>query len=199
MYGKPWESAECKPCSVTDGAKCDLNSSIPFVLSGYWRTGSAAGNIFECIPHEACNFTGLNSETMCSEGYTGARCGDCLQDTYFHYDSYCKKCGDMTISISSIFAVFVLFILLAISLVADRSRSAKRIDLMVMISSLQFLALYPRISNNWPPRIKSLLDALSVSVRLYTFHCELIEFVRTSTLIFCTQIVYCEIIFGPST
>jgi hypothetical protein len=43
-------------------------------------------------------------------------------------------------------------------------QTVRRVDLGVVITSIQFLALYPRLASNWPPRIKLVLDSLSISV-----------------------------------
>jgi hypothetical protein len=169
FYGKPWESQECKRCSASSGNECGLNTSIPFVVPGFWRDPLNSANVFECLPSLACEITQTSQSTVCSEGYTGKRCGDCVEGLYFHFDNFCKKCGEKGASAGAILTVVCLLSLLVLNILSSRAPSPKRIELMSLISAIQFLALYPRLGDRWPPRTKALLDSLSISVSNF-FH-----------------------------
>jgi predicted outer membrane repeat protein len=165
-YGQPWKGLDCKSCPVREGSSCSLNSSVPFVFPGYWRSLTFPEETFQCIPQIACNQTGVELKTSCSIGYSGNRCGECIKGVYFHFDIYCKKCGETAVSGGAVFAAIFLLLLLTTKIIASRMNTSirRRVDFTALISALQFLALYPRIGNNWPPRMKYILDVLSVYV-----------------------------------
>jgi predicted outer membrane repeat protein len=197
MYGKPWDKEACKTCSKSKGSQCGLNSSIPFVNPGYWRSPIDQSDVFQCIPLASCNYTGLAIETTCSIGYTGNRCGGCIEGQFYHFDVYCKNCADKTISSGAAGVIAGLLILLALNLISSYSQSSKRLDFTSMISTLQFLALYPRIGSNWPPNIKALFESMSVSVSsLFHYVLKVTLYSRISILTSYLPIAFSKVVFG---
>jgi predicted outer membrane repeat protein len=163
MFGKPWKGEACQSCTESKGSLCPFNSSIPYINSGFWRSSGSESEVFECVPGSACFSTGEDLETNCSAGYAGKRCGECI-DTYFHFDTYCKRCGDKTLSSGALVTFICTIILFALHSLSSRAVRSGRFDFISFVSMLQFLALYPRISNSWPERTSALYNALSITV-----------------------------------
>jgi hypothetical protein len=164
FYGQVWNDQICQKCSDSVGISCDLNSSIPGVSPGFWRDPETAGRIYQCIPLLSCLSTDLNYTTTCAIGYQGKRCGECQFPGFFHFDNLCKKCGDWKISASA-FALFLALCLLFLLNGISSRRNLNTMDLHAILYSVQIVALYPRLSQTWPPVVKSCLDSLSVFVR----------------------------------
>jgi hypothetical protein len=161
-YGEPWSGQTCKTCRFTKGAACKLNSSIPLVLEGFWRDPSIPDVIYQCVPSSACVQT-TGYQTPCANGYTGLRCGQCLYPEYFHFDTRCKRCGDMTVSVGGLVGMILIFLFISFSFVTNRTRRTS-LDASVVLYSIQLIALYPRLISSWPARMSFVLDAMSITV-----------------------------------
>jgi hypothetical protein len=59
----------------------------------------------------------------------------------------------------------IIFISIGVTLLLSNAllkrRSIESFDAFLILQCLQIIALYPRISGNWPPLMKTLLDSLS--------------------------------------
>jgi predicted outer membrane repeat protein len=164
-FGQPWADVACEDCyPVRDVVQCDLNSSLPFVFPGFWRESDIRGIYYKCVPSVACTLTGEGNRTMCEQGYEGFRCGNCIKETHFHFDNYCKKCGDPTLTVPPIIFLLIVLCWLVFSRIWKRN-NLNTLDVSPIILALQFLALYPRLSNNWPPMIAWMMNGLSLMVR----------------------------------
>jgi hypothetical protein len=102
-YGVPTKES-CKSCPNLRGIVCEANSSIPFVLSGFWRTKENLASAQRCFPSEACPLNAFNESTICESGYSGVRCGEC-ESNFYRRNERCNNCPDQWI-------VWLFFILL---------------------------------------------------------------------------------------
>jgi hypothetical protein len=167
MYGTPWNldsEFPCRSCYVSMATRCEVNSSIPFVEPTFWRNPMMPTITYKCFPSTACLETEFNLTTTCNVGYTGYRCGACEPSTHFHFDAYCKKCGDLQVSLPSILCLMLILGVFIFSRIYKR-RNIKAYDFSVIIYTLQILAFYPRISTSWPPALTAFLNGVSISVR----------------------------------
>jgi hypothetical protein len=138
---------------------CPVNSSYPFVDPGYWRIDAVT--ILECSPPAACQYTGNNNFTECSAGYTGQNCGNCNPE-FYRLGLDCKACPSKWVRALTIIAFVAVFGMIIVRLLlSDGKMSA---DVRIAIQAMQLISLYNTISPNWPPYVKSLIDALSFSV-----------------------------------
>jgi hypothetical protein len=57
-YGNPTKDS-CEICHEFQGIRCASNSSIPYVETGFWRSGDDPSLAYSCLPAFACSQTGL--------------------------------------------------------------------------------------------------------------------------------------------
>ena len=170
-FGTPWDSRSsiCRPCASIKGIECPINSSWPYVYAGYFRQIESDGEhiVFECIPLEACSETGMSNVTVCSNGYWGYRCGRCFPGRS-RVGNQCIVCTSNWLS-SSIFSVIILVGLAWIVRNLIRSRTLSRSDSKILVSCLQTIAVFSRLSDKWSGSTQRLLTVASLSVKIS--HC----------------------------
>jgi predicted outer membrane repeat protein len=194
-YGKPWNGETCNQCRTSKGSQCKTNSSVPDVFSGYWRDLDTPDIIYQCIPSVACSQTAQDGDTECAAGYTGKRCGSCISPPYFHFDTYCKPCGDQKVAIGG----WVVILLVSGYIVYDfltRKQGRGSLEASLMFYSLQIVALYPRLIATWPNRVKFIFDGLSVLVMHFVSSLPSNANVRISTWTSSFQVVSFLMIIG---
>jgi hypothetical protein len=138
----------CRTCPNWKGVKCEVNSSIPFVLDGFWRSSEDVSLIQECFPSSACPSIGYSSDNLCALGYSGKRCGSCAEN-YFRSDRECEKCPEDWISwIILVVIVSVFLIVFAIVFSPaffSAGRSSNSVHLAVI--AVQSLGVISRFMN----------------------------------------------------
>jgi hypothetical protein len=166
FYGTPWDSSDsiCRPCPVLKGAKCPSNSSIPYIHEGYFRQIKSDGTniVFECIPLEACSKTEDSNATLCSDGYWGHRCGICRSGRS-RIRNQCLSCEGKWF-FSLIFSFIILLGLAWMVWNLSRSSTLSRSESRILISSIQTIAVFSRLSNDWSGPTQRLLTLLDLSV-----------------------------------
>jgi hypothetical protein len=80
-YGHP-SSGTCLKCPPYRGMVCGVNSTVPFVVQGFWRSAENLALVQECKPARSCLATEFLSTSPCAEGYEGRRCGKCAVGRY---------------------------------------------------------------------------------------------------------------------
>eukprot|EP00475_Leptophrys_vorax_P046354 TRINITY_DN9927_c0_g1_i1.p1 TRINITY_DN9927_c0_g1~~TRINITY_DN9927_c0_g1_i1.p1 ORF type:complete len:645 (-),score=100.90 TRINITY_DN9927_c0_g1_i1:542-2446(-) len=151
-------SSSCTPCSNLSGVVCQSGSSIPFVGKGLFRSLDNPGVVYQCIPSEACP-EARNGSTICSSEYTGFICSECNSE-YFRNGGKCTKC----IPKAARWFIIVLSILLFATLMGKISDKQQNIPsgLKLLLFWIQFLSLFPALSQSWPKVLSSLLNFTSV-------------------------------------
>jgi hypothetical protein len=158
FYGKPFVGEICQTCD-TDIYSCPLNSTKPKLKSGYYLD-AATGGVYKCSPSDSCAMTDSSNTTRCGEGYTGFACGSCIALQYYRADGACYKCGSGGVK----WALFIIgFSFLAFLIYRlSQWKGNLPLDLRIMFMSLQIIATYPNIANDWPSKISTLLKITSV-------------------------------------
>jgi hypothetical protein len=163
-YGSP-PKTPCTLCSTSSGVECRNGSVIPWVKQGYYRAGSTGidvNTIIKCNPAEACAFTGYNEATTCSAGYNGYKCAEC-EENYHKAEAFCKSCPSSTVKWLTILGMVIILIFILWRAASQKSARMSP-DLRMILSSLQILALYPGVSDQWPDFVLIVLRALSLTV-----------------------------------
>jgi hypothetical protein len=186
---------ECLKCSVdAKGANCthgdeqlhDMVVSLP----GWWRFNLTAGAkdrdirchekrkhregcpyFAPCEPKWAC--LGNN---LCAEGYTSARCSECVKGKYYRINGECEKCPDQP------WLIFVLFFLAAVFACFGawmlNSRQVNVAFIAIGIDYFQVLAMFARARVRWPPLLKGIfrwLSAFNLNIELAAPECAIPE------------------------
>jgi hypothetical protein len=157
-YGKAFLGLNCTTC-VSLYQECGENSTKPFILPGYWFDLNSQ-SVFACDPPFACLSTGYTDQTTCAPGYTGRKCGLCIQKLYFRLNGECKSCANEAIK----WVFFVsLLVLLCYSLLRVSRMKGLRIpyDVRVAYSWMQVISLFPFLFSSWPQKLLNLMRFLS--------------------------------------
>jgi hypothetical protein len=162
-YGQPWNQKPCKSCILGAGSVCSLNTSTPYVHSGYWRDGSANELVYRCFPSDACSETGFDLQTLCSAGYTGDHCGMCDAAIAYRQDMYCKLCGDNQVTLGGVFTLSIIVALIVVARIM-RARKLNKAEVTVVVNALQLIAMYPRLMSSWPSKLQVLMDGMGIVV-----------------------------------
>jgi hypothetical protein len=168
FYGSPWRDQECKVCPKAPGVSCEGNNTVPFAREGFYRSIEDQDVIQECLPQLACREIGQSLVNNCSEGYFGIRCGNCMKGYYRVVTRACVKCPNRVIS-AIVFFSFISLFLLWFGRKMYLSLPPSRMDLKVVILWIQIVAVFSRLSTNWPPLVQALLNILSAFVRVCLF------------------------------
>ena len=117
-----------------------MNSSIPFVLDGFWRSSEDVSIIQQCFPSSACASIGFSfSDNLCASGYYGKRCGSCAEN-YFRSDRVCEKCPEewipwlVSIIIAGIFLIVFCFSVLSCFFSTGQSRNSAHLAVIAVQS-----------------------------------------------------------------
>jgi hypothetical protein len=81
----------CRLCPEWKGIRCEVNSTVPFVLRGFWRSDARADLVQQCFPDFACPYEGFGRDSQCAEKFEGTRCGACAEN-YFKSGQDCVSC-----------------------------------------------------------------------------------------------------------
>jgi hypothetical protein len=165
--------SNCLLCPQTDAFLCPSGSIRPFVRAGYFRDPLDDTKAYQCISFEACNEAGFNLITECGEGYTGFRCDSCIPK-YYKNSNQCIKCPNNYFKwvLLFIFGTAAVYILLKIA-VPSKSYAG---DIRAVLFSIQILAIFPRISQNWSQPMLNLFGFLSfsnMSFESLSFECDI--------------------------
>eukprot|EP00475_Leptophrys_vorax_P011434 TRINITY_DN17979_c0_g3_i1.p1 TRINITY_DN17979_c0_g3~~TRINITY_DN17979_c0_g3_i1.p1 ORF type:complete len:586 (+),score=97.35 TRINITY_DN17979_c0_g3_i1:57-1760(+) len=159
MYGKPWNNSPCQECPPSPGVSCKSNNSVPAGQAGFFRSGVDVAIIHECIPQSACQTIGQNLVNNCSTGYSGNRCGICLEG-YYRIAGACGACPNA--KLTSFFFVCIFFLLIAwLTVKIYTPDSPSRFDIKVVVLWIQTVAVFSRLSTNWPRPVQNLLNLMS--------------------------------------
>jgi hypothetical protein len=157
-YGRAYDGQDCILCSQ-EATSCDFNSSKPFVNPGFWKA-PGIDQYYHCIPPEACNYTGFGNSTLCSDGYTGLRCGQCIELKYYKVNGECKKCGNEALK-----WIFLVSVVLVIALLLMRITSVSNVSFphesRVAYSWIQIIGLFPSLFDQWPDTLLGFLRFFS--------------------------------------
>jgi hypothetical protein len=154
-------SSRCKACPQVTGLSCPYGSQIPFVDAGYYRSKTDPSEIFTCSPPGSCLTTGYLINTPCSFGYDGDRCSIC-QDGFYRKGGNCNSCPGIAAKVFTI--LVVLSLVLAILFQFATSSKPLPADVRISLYYLQFLALFPQVTFNWPDALLKFYDWLSITV-----------------------------------
>jgi len=180
MLGEYCVDCETEPTfrgSFCPGGELDWDKVVS--AKGWWRTNvtqdkesqchplrvhRAACPIFQpCEPVESC--LGSNK---CAEGYTAARCAECIQGKYYRVNGECIKCPD------SPWALFIMFVLVALAALGGAFIMHKKNISLALISIgldyFQIVAMFARTRIRWPPLIKQLFLLMSA----FNFNLEIV-------------------------
>jgi hypothetical protein len=151
----------CKQCPRIAGISCPLGSVVPFVKSGYFRSSDDPTQIFSCFPEAACSSTGFSMQTTCSEAYSGLRCSVC-SDNFYRKNGECKSCPGTAAKVLTFLLMAALVLVILFQLVS--SQHGLPAEIRISLYYLQFLALFPQITSNWPNALLKVFDWLSLTV-----------------------------------
>jgi hypothetical protein len=165
-FGSPPRNP-CTKCPISPGISCPRGTPTPIVAPGYWRINQIS--VLQCSPPAACESTGANNFTTCAVQYTGNNCGMC-NSQYYRLGLDCKKCPAAWVQTLTILAFVVVFVTILARLMLGEGKFSP--DVRVAIQAMQIMSLYTTISPNWPPYVKSLINALSFSVRTVFEDCD---------------------------
>eukprot|EP00475_Leptophrys_vorax_P043779 TRINITY_DN8527_c0_g1_i2.p1 TRINITY_DN8527_c0_g1~~TRINITY_DN8527_c0_g1_i2.p1 ORF type:complete len:791 (-),score=112.92 TRINITY_DN8527_c0_g1_i2:55-2364(-) len=173
-FGQPWKNVtRCRACTASSGVSCRFNNSVPSCLMGYYRDPHDYSNIQECIPKSACQQIDQNLTNVCTDGYTGNRCGECLSKKFYRFSDVCVPCPNWIYSYFSSIAVCVL-LLSWITIKITRPQSPSRWDLKIVILWFQTVAVFARLPTYWPKKISFLLmylSAFNINLDLFAPSC----------------------------
>jgi hypothetical protein len=138
-----------------------MNSSLPSISQGYFRSPLGPNLVFDCIPVEACRATDSESAvTQCSDGYTGWICGSCIPFEYYKLGANCVICPSLSSKILTFIGIAFVLIFLTWKLTKIQN-FASIFDLKVFLFWIQIIAFYPQISVTWPKALNQFFQALS--------------------------------------
>ncbi len=175
-FGIPWlyegyqSFSTCKPCSSSKGIQCKENSSIPFVLPGYWREKNVEIAKI-CFPQSACKETGYSIKTSCADGYSGRLCGECISGEFYRSFGECRACSSREWLLTFI-SLFFLFIFVFLVYSIFHSRPISRLDSRIMLLWIQFFGVFSRLGSTFPRPLKETLQFFSIfnlNVDLFSF------------------------------
>jgi hypothetical protein len=148
-FGIITKDDDCLPCPKYAGLKCDSNSSVPFVEQGFWRTANDIVRVHQCIPLKSCPSSGYSAETICSEGYRGKRCGDCIFN-HFRSNQDCVECQYNWIPITVFVLISLAFLsFFAFSLLTNNLHENGRFPIRSILASIQTLGVLSRFSESF--------------------------------------------------
>jgi hypothetical protein len=155
FYGKAYLNQSCFSCQFTSGneriAECPSdNLTFPVVDNGWFMRNSITNDgsldLLKCTPAASC------TAGICSVGYTGDLCGDCIRLQYFRQDLVCKKCKDNTWSTWVLMVLAILVINLMI-LMNSYPSPTKKVSVSITITWVQIIALFAEIPVSWPTSV----------------------------------------------
>jgi hypothetical protein len=148
----------CRKCPSFDACLCPEGTSIPIVGAGLYRNLSSPGEVFTCLPSEAC-LAALYGNTSCATGYSGFRCLNCNLE-YFRSGGRCVKC----LTRAARWSIMAVSAVLAVIALAMFSRHQTQIPntLRFIFFWFQFLAVYPTLSSAWPSTLFSFFRLTSI-------------------------------------
>jgi hypothetical protein len=158
FYGSAFTGADCLPCDAA-AMVCDYNTTIPFINPGYWKDPRSE-QVFLCIPFEACNFTGQSASTLCGDGYTGVRCGECSSN-FYKINGVCKKCGSETLKWISLAGAILVLAVILMKLTSINTLAVPG-EFRVAYQWIQIIGLFPSLFDQWP-------DLLFAWLRIFSF------------------------------
>jgi hypothetical protein len=142
----------------------------PELGSGLWIDPETPSMITKCVPQEACLKTQGNT-TICSPGYDGLYCSQCLAG-FYRSSSACQKCGKSAFGIILFLAVFLLILVLSFRFL--QSEGSLPVDWKICLNWIQILSFLPELSLQWPSNLSSLFKISSFSnfnIELFSPEC----------------------------
>jgi hypothetical protein len=150
--------SSCSPCGSLAQVSCPKGSPVPIISSGVYRDLNLPGDIYVCIPPEACLSAG-NSTTVCADAYTGFACHSCNLG-FFQNSGKCSRCIVSAARWALIVICFFvgLFILYQVSV----KKHSIPTSLKTALFWFQFLSLLPALSSQWSSSLMAVLSFSSV-------------------------------------
>jgi hypothetical protein len=118
---------------------------------------------------------------VCSDGYTGVLCGNCLTGYRKNTAFECSECPSFfTNSIFMLLLIAIVMtivgILVRVNLLSDtKSSSTYFVLLKIMVSHFQILGIIMNIEYYWPGELQSLQDGFAyfsgISQQVFSFDC----------------------------
>jgi hypothetical protein len=160
FYGRAFNGDPCRPCTISDGVTCMVNSSLPFVSRGFARSTTDPSMVVVCQPIQACSETGFSNVTICSLGYSGSSCESCMAG-FYRLGLSCKECPSTVWTTMGwmLLLLALVFLLRKVS----RNDSLQRVEFRTTVLGIQTLALLPALSSSWPPTLSFVLNGISLS------------------------------------
>ncbi|KAI9139368.1 hypothetical protein BKA69DRAFT_1085893 [Paraphysoderma sedebokerense] len=149
----------CETCPV--GAICSFNGLFePYAARGYWKALDSMV-FLPCEPASAC--PGFSNATVCAEGYTGTRCGECSQN-FYRLGGDCRKCTNnigvlITLIILLLFGAFAL-----ISLVLRYVANGWILGVAtICLNFTQMILVLSEIKMKWTPEFQQFMNTISIA------------------------------------
>lgn len=167
---------DCQLCVVDEGIDCPVGSAWPTLLGGYWRGSDDPNRILRCVPSYACKQAIGEALTECEVGYTGQACSECarLPNPYYRSGIECKPCGGQVMK-WLLFAALFLGLIFAVTRLMTAPSQYPFADLRIATNWLQYIALFPRISNDWPPALTQLFSfttLVNFDIQFFAVECD---------------------------
>jgi hypothetical protein len=160
-FGRAYNNMKCLKCPERKGITCSLNSSLPALDQGFFRSPFDPNNALECFPQEACLSTDSDSfSTNCAKGYTGWICGSCIPFEYYKLGAKCVDCPSLTWKVL-IYLAFSVLLLVGLWKFATLKSFASIVDFRIILFWIQIMALFPQLSNSWPEVIAKFFRFIS--------------------------------------
>ena len=163
----------CAACPV--GASCSGKLDAPVPLPGYVRgTGEgASAAIVKCQTEEACLG---GPQSLCAEGYTGLRCGECA-DGWYMFGRQCEKCGsDGVVAFLNVLLLVLLFVVVTFFVGLTVLNPQKGSPLIFLMRSLETLGILGLTAVEWPSSVQTFLSIVSLvnfNTELFQIECSL--------------------------
>jgi hypothetical protein len=160
-YGNPVNEIQCRNCPPYRGIECKANSTIPFVLEGFWRNSVDFEVVHQCYPSTSCVSTGFKEITTCADSFRGVRCAQCPEGK-FRSNKECAQCPWFSWLFLCIIIIGFLFLFLFILLSKKNYDHQNFFSFRIIISSIQFIGVISRF-------ISLPNDSVTLSVILSAF------------------------------
>ena len=111
-FGDVYSGGICLSCSLDNemaaGVSCPVNSTLPVIGAGYFRSSDDPRIAYECVPQESCAITEQSEFTVCRKGYEGWLCGECSSG-FYRNDEECSECPGKLLKYMSLFILSLAF------------------------------------------------------------------------------------------
>jgi hypothetical protein len=159
FYGKAYVGEPCSQCDLTYST-CPSNSSKAIISSGFFLN-KQSGEVTACTPAQACTSTGEDGGMKCSDRYTGDLCSKCIFGETYRSSGSCIKCPNRAFQWIMIvfFVIIIIFVLYKLLISINRFP----LEIKIMVSWIQVIGFFPRLSNSWPIPLAQVLQSIGLT------------------------------------